>query len=321
MKEKDKRQIPISLKKLTCIGILIILSFIVSLGCARKASEIPPTEIQMEKTAFLEESVDESQITIPQAPLRRLVIKTGTINIIVKEIGTSVKKIIKYAEDKKGWVVSSSLMEGEEIPSAKVIIRIPSEIFDEAMVYLRELAERVSYETIEGQDVTEEYVDLQSRLRNLEAAENQLLKIMERSGKISEILEVHKELVNIREQIEKTKGRIQYLEESGKFATITINLALSEELLPIPPSEKWAPKYVFLQTWKNVLGFWREFSYLLIKILVWAQVWLPLLIIIWLSKKYWRKLFGQAIERKINYKYILFLLLILVLIILFLQKC
>lgn len=227
--------------------------------------------------------------TISSESTSRLVIKTGTINMVVKDIAGSAKNIIKYAEDKGGWVVTSSVSEREKLPSGYITVRVPAEFFEEAVAYFRGLAVKVTFESTGGEDVTEEYVDLQSRLRNLEASEAQLLKIMERAGKISEVLEVQRELTNVRSQIEQTKGRIQYLERSAQMASITINLALSEELLPIPPGEKWRPKYVLLRSWKSVLVFWRGFSYFLINIVVWAQVWVPLVIIIWLVRRFWKK--------------------------------
>lgn len=219
----------------------------------------------------------------------RLVIKTGTINMVVREVESSVKSIVEYTESKGGWVVSSTITEKEKVPLGAVTVRVPAEVFDEALAYFRGLAEKVSYERTQGQDVTEEYVDLQSQLRNLEATESQLLKIMERSGKISEVLEVQRELTNVRERIERIKGRMQYLEQSAKMATITVNLSLSEELLPIPPTEKWRPKYVLIRAWRSVLGAWRNISYLLIWIVVYGLVWVPLVIIIWLARKFWRK--------------------------------
>ena len=221
----------------------------------------------------------------PEAP-NRLVIKTGTMSMVVKDIGSTVKNIVQYAEDKGGWVVSSSVTEREKVPSGSITVRVPSELFDEAITYFRGLAEKITYEGTRGQDVTEEYTDLQSRLRNLEAAETQLLKIMGRSGTIPDVLAVQKELTSVRDQIERTKGRIQYLEESAEMATVTVNLALSEELLPIPPSEKWRPKYILLQAWHSVLTALRSISYLLIWIGVYGLIWIPLGLIIWQVRKY-----------------------------------
>jgi cell division protein FtsL len=216
-------------------------------------------------------------------------IVAGWLNLVVKDVLDTARKIAKFAEENGGWVVSSSISEHEKVPSGSITVRVPAEKFDEARDYFRSLAVRVTSERTQSQDITEEYVDLQSRLRNLEAAESQLLELMKRTGKISEILDVYRELTNIRQQIEQIKGRMQYLEQSVKMSSITINLALSEELLPIPPAEKWRPKYVLLQTWKGVLNFWKGFSYFLIRLIVWAQVWVPAVVIIYFGFRFWRK--------------------------------
>jgi len=157
------------------------------------------------------------------------------------------------------------------------------------MTYFHSLAIKVTYEGSQGQDVTEEYVDLQSRLRNLEATESQLLEIMKRAGKVSEILEVYRELTNVRQQIEQTKGKMQYLDQSAKMSSITVNLALSEEMLPIPPAEKWRPTYVLRMAWHSVLASLRKISYLVIWLGVYGIIWIPLGIIIWKIREILRK--------------------------------
>jgi len=219
----------------------------------------------------------------------RMIIKTGWLNLVVKDVLDTAKKITKFAEENGGWVVSSNISEYEKVPSGSITVRVPAEKFETAKDYFRSLAVRVTNESVQSQDITEEYVDLQSRLRNLEAAENRLLDLMKMTGKVSEILEVHRELTNVREQIEQIKGKMQYLEESAKMSSITVNLALSEELLPVPPAEKWRPKYVLMQTFKSVMNFWKGFSYFLIRLTVWAQVWIPAVIIVYFGFRFWKK--------------------------------
>lgn len=291
---KNKIWIGFGIFGMICFVILVILIGLSFISRFRMAEEayVPKISLESPKAPeFLTEESGEFAPT-PEVP-SRLVIKTGTMNMVVKDIKDSIEKIVKYTEERGGWVVSSSLTEMETVPSGFITIRVPAENFDEALTYFRGLAIRVTYEGTQGQDVTEEYIDLQSRLRNLEAAENQLLKIMERSGEISEVLEVQRELMKVREEIERIEGRIQYLEQSAKMATIAVNLALSEELLPIPPAEKWRPKYVLLQTWKSVLGFLRGFSYFVIKVIVWAVVWVPFGVVIWYGRKIWKKRRGK----------------------------
>lgn len=275
------------------IGLIAISIIFAILGGADQKSynvKAPSAPLPFETSASLstkEQADGTAQIT--QEGTTRLVIRTGTINMVVKDITDSVKSIIQYAESKGGWVVSSIVSERKEIPSGSVTVRVPAKIFDETMTYFKGLAEKVSYEGIQGQDVTEEYTDLQSSLKNLEATETQLLKIMERSGTIPDVLAVQKELNKVRSQIEQTKGRIQYLEKSTEMATISMNLALSEELLPIPLSEKWRPIYVIKGAWGSLLGSLKGISYFLIWIGIYAIIWVPLVVIVWQVRKFWKR--------------------------------
>ncbi|PIS39050.1 MAG: hypothetical protein COT34_00595 [Candidatus Nealsonbacteria bacterium CG08_land_8_20_14_0_20_43_11] len=265
------------------VGLVALSIILTSLSGARQRADIG-----LQAPLTTEKQAGEVKQITPEGT-SRLVIRTGTINIVVKNITDSVKSIVQYTENKGGWIVLSGVTEQKEIPSGSVTVRVPAEIFDEAMVYFKGLAEKVSYEGTQGQDVTEEYTDLQSQLRNLEATESQLLKIMERSGTITEVLAVQRELTTIRGQIEQTKGRIQYLETSARMATISINLALSEELLPIPPAEKWRPVYIIKQAWRNLLGSLRGISYFLIWIGIYAIIWVPLGIVVWQARKFWKR--------------------------------
>jgi len=284
---------------LMALGVLFVIFMVIgfagivlrSLGEERLRVSYPGYEAPPFPPSFQEKIVKEGEMVREEvlSEISRLVIKIGSLNLVVKDINETVDKIIQYTEEKNGWVVSSSVTEVEEIPSGVITVRVPSENFAQAIDFFKSLAEKVSYEGTQAEDVTEEYIDLQSRLKNLEATEAQLLKIMERSGTIPEVLAVQKELTNVREQIESTKGRIQYLERSVQMASITINLALSEELLPIPPAEKWRPVYIIKRAWQSVLRTLRAISYLLIWISIYALIWVPLGVIIWQGKKFWEK--------------------------------
>jgi hypothetical protein len=295
-----------------CILITIFLIYsMFSFPLSKKASTLPGTNpaskslesppmitsrdfsfAEQANEGVLEKNIKESSPNQLETP-SRMVIKTGWINLVVKDVLETIKKIAKFAQENGGWVVASNISEHEKVPSGSITVRVPAEKFDQTKDYFRGLAVRVTNESVQSQDITEEYVDLEARLRNLEASEKQLLEIMKRSGTIIEILEVQKQLTNVRQQIEQIKGRMQYLEQSVKMSSITVNLALSEELLPVPPAEKWRPKYVLLQSWKSVMNFWKGFSYFLIKLFVWAQVWVPAIIIIYFGKKFLKKRVGK----------------------------
>lgn len=215
----------------------------------------------------------------------RLVIKSATLHLVVKNIENTIRGISRYAEEKGGWVVKSNVEEKDGVPVGEISVRVPARDFEESLSFIRKLGERVIFEEVKGQDVTEEYVDLQAQLRNLQAAESQLLKIMERAGRISDVMEVFNELKNVREEIERIKGKIQYLEQSSAMSTINVKLALSEELLPIPPAQKWRPMYVAKRAWRSVVLILRGISYLIIWIAVLGVLWVPIVGIVWWMRK------------------------------------
>ena len=108
----------------------------------------------------------------------RMIIRTANMQLVVDDVRDTIDKITGLAQNQQGYVVnSSSWKEGERVVG-QITIRVPSADFDYAMSILRSMAVEVNSETTSAQDVTEEYVDLEATLRNLEATEAQLLKLM-----------------------------------------------------------------------------------------------------------------------------------------------
>ncbi|RLG58089.1 MAG: hypothetical protein DRN88_01695, partial [Candidatus Hydrothermarchaeota archaeon] len=104
-----------------------------------------------------------------------------------------------------------------------ITAKIPKEKLTEFLNKIETLGE-VKYSSISGRDVTEEYIDLEARLKNYEAEERNLLKIMEKAEKVEDILKIEKELARVRGEIEVLKGRIRYLNNRVEFATVTIEI-------------------------------------------------------------------------------------------------
>lgn len=154
--------------------------------------------------------------------------RTGDMSLVVADVMTAIERIINLAEGYEGYVVSSnSWREGDRLVGA-IAIRVAAERFDDAIRALRELAVEVNSESTSSKDVTEEYIDLSARLHNLEASEEQLLELMKQAGKVEEILEVQRELSKTRGEIEQTKGRMQYLEQTSSTSLINVRLDQAE---------------------------------------------------------------------------------------------
>src|SRR3990167_7058950 len=171
----------------------------------------------------------------------RMIIKTGSLAMVVEDVKAGVAIITQYAEKKGGFVVSSNVNKQGVAPYGEITIRIPSKLFDKGVADLKTMGE-VESEQVNGQDVTEEYVDLTSQLKNLRAAEDQFLFIMKQATQINDILAVQRELTNIRGQIERIQGQMKYLEQSAKLSTISAYLSTDPDVLPaVDQQDKWTP--------------------------------------------------------------------------------
>jgi len=178
----------------------------------------------------MEDSLPGTEIVVPA---ERLIIRNGSISLVVNEVTEARDEIEEIALRLEGWVVSSNIYGEEENMRGNITIRIPNEQFDRTLSELRILAVRVTSETTNTQDVTEEYVDLQSRLANAEATEDQYLALLEQAKEIEDILNIYEALSGIRYDIEQLKGRIQYLEQTSAMSMISVDLTPALSLGPV----------------------------------------------------------------------------------------
>lgn len=218
-----------------------LLSTLVLAACAPGAAR--PLDVQQEPGFYLpvapesgvaggEESMRalDSSVFTDSAAVERLVIRTANLSLVVKDPAISAEAIAAMAEAMGGFVVSTNLYQTSYGDPAvlstqgSITIRVPAERFQEALRRLKEDAEEVRVENVSGQDVTQQYTDLQSRLRNLEAAEAQLREIMASATKTEDVLRIFEELRRVREEIEVIKGQIQYFDESAQLSAITVEL-------------------------------------------------------------------------------------------------
>jgi PKD repeat protein len=160
--------------------------------------------------------------------IQRMVIRTGQLTLVVEDVGGAISSITNLASTFNGFVVSSNSWQDRDRMVGNISIRVEAQHFDEAIAALHNMAVDVTSESTSGQDVTEEYIDLNAQLTNLQASEAQLLELMKQAGDVDQILEVQKELTNTRGQIEQIKGRMQYLEQSTAMSLIQINLEQSK---------------------------------------------------------------------------------------------
>lgn len=154
----------------------------------------------------------------------RMVVRSGFMEIVVDDVTASTRTVAGMAGTYGGYVVSSSVYQESGRTFGSVVIRVDANRFDSALGALRALAVEVARETTSSTDVTEEYVDLSARKRNLERTEQQLLALMEEAGTVEELLNVQREVSNVRGQIEQLEARIRYLEQTSAMSLIEVFL-------------------------------------------------------------------------------------------------
>jgi len=214
--------------------------------------------------------------------IERIVIKNASLSISVSDPSKSMVTISKMAEDMGGFVVSANvyketLSSGAEVPRASITVRVPAEKLNAALDLIRSESKQTPIsETMNSQDVTNEYIDLQSRQKNLEAAEADLTKIMDQAYKTEDVLSVYNQLVSIREQIEVIKGQIKYYSESAHFSAISIELVADAAVQPIEIGG-WQPQGVAKEAIKALI---RTMQFLL-NALIWIVIYiLPVVLIL-----------------------------------------
>ena len=154
---------------------------------------------------------------------QRIVVRTVDMSIMVSGIQASMDEVAALADSMGGWTVSS---ERADDFSGAISVRVPSERLDEAIARLRDIAVEVESEITSSKDVTAEYFDSQSRLRNMRATETALLNLLERATNARDALNVRKSLSEVQGEIEVLLGRLKLLEETSAFSLVRVYMQL-----------------------------------------------------------------------------------------------
>jgi len=274
-------------------SVIIIIVLLLLLTACSAQSSVAPEEVVVYKevevsSAYAPEpdlayqkgagAMDEQNFAYETSPLQteRMVIFNANLSIAVNDPGASMKNVSKLAEDMGGYVVSANLYQtyldnGVKVPRASVTIRIPAEKLQDALEMIKDETDQpVISENVSSQDVTSDYTDLGSRLRNLEATEEQLMEIMDRATKTEDVLSVFNQLNQVREQIELIKGQMKYYEQSAALSSISVELIPNEAVQPLTIGG-WQPVGVA----KNALQALID----ALKFLANAAIWIVLLIL------------------------------------------
>ncbi|MBK7455463.1 MAG: DUF4349 domain-containing protein [Anaerolineales bacterium] len=219
-----------------------------------------------------------------------MIIKNAEIKLLVTDTDIAIDRATQVVGDAGGYIVSSRVWsqphyDGKNYKYAAITIGIPVQEFEHTLSRLRGLSVQVLDETASGEDVTNQFVDLQSQLTNLEATRERIKTFLDSAKTVDEALRINQELSAIESQIEQIKGQMNYLEDRSAYSTITINFEPElPELEPVvtPTPNPWNPGETFNNAKETV-----TFAYQgIVNFLIWLFVVLipilaPPALIIW----------------------------------------
>ena len=165
-----------------------------------------------------------SRTNISVAAQNRIIVHTAHAVLVVGDVAQAIDQVDALARESGGWVVGSDRSSRH---SGHISIRVPAATLNQVIKRLENIAIEVESMALSSQDVTDEYVDSQSRLTSLRATEEVLLKLLGQANKVEDALKVQNEITRVQSQIEEMQGRIKFLEETAAFSLINVSLKLT----------------------------------------------------------------------------------------------
>jgi hypothetical protein len=217
--------------------------------------------------------------TMAQSRPDRYLIKNAIVTVEAEDVRKSTDKLLLYVRMAQGYV--SNLQETVDGLGARAVtmqVRVPATGFDASMQQLASLG-KVLDKQVTAEDVTEEFVDTASTLRNLKRTEDRLLEHLSRTGKLSDTLLIEKELTRVREEIEQREGRLRFLSHRIDYCTIAVTLKEKAKAQGVVPPESFSTGKEATDATRSLVGFLRDVWSVVIWVGIWSVVWLPMLVI------------------------------------------
>jgi len=210
------------LKQITLLVLLITL-----FGCAQDESSSFESNLGISDQAETNniEDVDDTELNT----FNRMLIKEGNIEFQTQNIDSTYRQVLNAVKDNQAYISSEKTYDGYERFNHNLVIRVPSQNFEalvkSATIGVKEFATK----TIEAQDVTEEFLDVEARLGTKKALEKRFIELLDKANTISEILEIEKQIEPLRSEIESIEGRLKFLKSQTTLSTLNLTYYTVQE--------------------------------------------------------------------------------------------
>ena len=278
------------------VGLLLMVCLLVPVACAKAPAPMPaPTPMPAPAPAPPAPEVilppgeggvykETGAGALPSTAGERMIVRTGDMSLVVTDVVSARDEIAQLAVRLDGYVVSSRISGEEQDMRGWISIRVPDGRFDQALAELRKLAVRVESESTSSRDVTEEYIDLESRLRNAEATESQYLALLEKAG-VEEAIRIYELLHQVRGEIEQVKGRMRYLERTSSMSLIEVRLEAEATAKPLVRAG-WSALEALKSAVRGIVIFGQWLGMAAIWLVIFTPVWGTILgVVLWRLRK------------------------------------
>ena len=258
----------------TLLGSLILASCAPSNTSHQEAQAPAPGSADMAKPAVPNQPTQGAN-KVPQP--RPQLIKTAEIALVVKSIDETLRQASELIKQQQGDVLGLQDMKPEKAnrQTASMKIRVPQDKLETTLDALDKLG-TVQRRNLTADDVTNQIVDIQARLRNLRQTESSLLQIMQRSGSVGDVLKVTQELSKVRQSIEQIDAQLKNLTNRVAYSTITLHLEAA-----VSSTTPQQPLAIRIQdTWNNATQSVGELSTNLVRLAIWLLAYSPYLVLI-----------------------------------------
>jgi hypothetical protein len=193
-----------------------------------------------------------ASLSVPRS--QRMIIKDADLELLVSDTDIALDSVTVIVVDYGGYIISTHTWYEDDFRYATVRLGVPVEEFENVLRRLRGLALQVLSEIASGEDVTDQYVDLQSRLTNLQATRDRIREFLDKAETVEEALQVNAQLSQVEGQIEEIQGRMNYLKDRAAYSTIDIQLnperptptpSPTPTVTPTPTPVPWLPGETF----------------------------------------------------------------------------
>ncbi|MEZ2657754.1 DUF4349 domain-containing protein [Aneurinibacillus aneurinilyticus] len=283
--------------------ILGWISILLIAGCGASNQNPDSSMADTSQSQITEIADSKNPNTAPSekksAGVAAMMVYQAELSLNVKDLATSQKSLTQLVEKMNGYIVeANSYNQGEEnsLLNGDFRIRIPNAKFNAFLEETEKLALKVANRTIQGRDVTEEYIDLEARLASKQVLEKQLLGLMKNAQKTSDLLQIAQDVNKVQTEIEQLKGKMKYLKNQSDFATVTIHMTENKAVLPSLSDNPVSTWDKTKQQFMNSIKFMVDSASVLFVVIVGTSPLLLFIGAIIAGIMYWKKRKGKKDE-------------------------